>query len=270
MGAIALGKACLRMMFSCDSPFQLGGLDIGRLHDVEDRRAGHAHHVRKDDEQQCSARQDDGAQLLQEGHAVVDGGDRREPLQLHGEEEDQQVADEEFRQRGRCEREARNHLVDRPVAVTHGQEAEQNRQRNGDDRRPEGEEQRVPQPRTQGGRNVLPSGQGCPQIACQDATQPTEIADVGRVVEAEFLTQISQRLRRRRLAEDRGSDVARKNLGAGEDERRHREEEEDAHRHALGDEPQDRRASHGPDPLTPRPSIRPVRSRPSSRRPGGQ
>ena len=45
IGAMALGKACLRMMSNGRQALQLRRLDIGRLHDVEDRGARHAHHV---------------------------------------------------------------------------------------------------------------------------------------------------------------------------------------------------------------------------------
>ena len=46
--------------------FELGHLDVGAGHDVDDRGAGHAHHVRDHDQRQRRDRQRDRRELLAE------------------------------------------------------------------------------------------------------------------------------------------------------------------------------------------------------------
>ena len=89
------------------------------------------------------------------------------------------------------------------------------------------------------GGDVLAAGQRGAEIAGQNAAEPAEIADIGRIVEAEFGAQIGERLRRGRLAEDGLRDVAGQDLRAGEDQDRNGQQEEDAQRDALGNQFQD-------------------------------
>ena len=62
----------------------------------------------------------------------------------------------------------------------------------------------------------------------QEAPEPVEVADDGRPIEAELAADGGQRLGRGLLAQDGGGDVARQDLGAGEDQDRDGEEREQA------------------------------------------
>ena len=199
IGASAFGKACRRMIVDGRQALEFGRLDIGRLHDVEDRGAGHAHHV---GEARRSVSASAGSAIAcmrsHEGHAVIDGGDAREPLQLHGEEVDEHVADEEFGKRGRGEREARDQLVDPAVAIAHGDQAEDDRQRHGtiaaQKARNSVFQSRPPSDVAMSCRLVS----AVPRSPVSTPPSQLEIADIGRIVEAELLAQIGERLRRRR------------------------------------------------------------------------
>ena len=79
-----------------------------------------------------------------------------------------------------------------------------------------------------------PLDMAVPRSPVQHAAEPVEIPDIGRVVETELLAQIGERLRRRRLSENGLRDVAGQDLGAGEDQDRNGQQEEDAQRNALG------------------------------------
>jgi hypothetical protein len=60
----------------------------------------------------------------------------------------------------------------------------------------------------------------------QHAEQPLQVAQIGRLIEPELGAENLQRLGRRLLAEHRGGDVSRQNLGADENQHRHRQEGE--------------------------------------------
>src|SRR5690606_28506447 len=162
----------------------------------------------------------------------------------HREEEDQHIADEEFRQYSRGQRDARNRLVNRAVAVAGGKQPEQDRERHRDGSRAEDEEQRVSEPLADRRGEVATVRKGRAENFGQYAPQPTEIAHDRRIVEPQLGTKVGQGLRRRRLAEYRGSDVSGKDLRPREDQHRYGEEEENAQRNALGDQFQDERSPH--------------------------
>ncbi len=87
-------------------------LDVGRGQQVDDRRARHPHHVRRDDQRQRQRRQQRrgraGRQNGMSGETLASDGKHREE---HRQEQDQEVGDEEFGQRNRRQRRD----VDRPV-----------------------------------------------------------------------------------------------------------------------------------------------------------
>ena len=99
-----------------------------------------------------------------------------------------------------------------------------------------GEEQRVLEAAADRGGDVLPAGQRGAEISRQHPAQPAEVAEIGRIVEAELLAQIGQRLWRRGLAEDGLRHVAGEDLRADEDEDRNGEQQHDAQRDALSDQ----------------------------------
>ncbi len=61
-------------------------------------------------------------------------------------------------------------------------------------------------------------GQRDAEVAAQGAEQPFQVADVGRPVEAQFMAEDGERFGRCALAQHRAGDVARQNLGGGEDQ----------------------------------------------------
>ena len=94
-----VGEGMLADDFQHPKPFQLGGLDIGRLHHVQDSGAGHTHHMRQDDQRKNHHRNSDGIELFTKAHAVVDDRDRRKQPPLDRDPIDQNIADHEFRDR---------------------------------------------------------------------------------------------------------------------------------------------------------------------------
>ena len=207
---------------------QLGGLDIGRLHHVQDRRPRHPHHVRQHHEHQHHHRQGDGIQLVTQAHPVIDRRDRRKDAELHRQEVHQQIADHELGQRNRGKRHPRYQPVRPAVAIAHRQKAQRNRQRHRDDCRPEREEQRVAQTAADFGGDVLAVRQRHAQIAVQDAPQPQEIPGQRGLIQTQFLAQVGKRFRRGRLPQDRLRHVARQQLDPDEDQRRHRQQQDKA------------------------------------------
>src|SRR3546814_16621800 len=75
------------------------------------------------------AGQDDGDELLPQAHAVIDVGQRGRPAERHREQEDQDVADEEFRHRDGAERGDRDRFVDPGVTEARGHEPERSEER---------------------------------------------------------------------------------------------------------------------------------------------
>ncbi len=150
---------------------------------------GHQHGQRQ-------GRQRRDIDALAETHVRKHGRQRGEPAELDGEEEDEQIADEEFRHRDRDQRDDVGEPVD-PLAFVDGREdAEADRQRHRDQRGIAGQEQRVLEFRRDRGQDVALVGQRLAEIAVQGAEEPVEIADIGRLIEAEFVAEHRQRVRR--------------------------------------------------------------------------
>ena len=63
------------------------------------------------------------------------------------------------------------------------------------------------------------------------------VADDGGIVQAERAAHRLDGIRRGRLAEHRRRDIARQDLGAGEDQHGDQEDRQEAERHALEDQP---------------------------------
>ena len=187
-------------------------------------------------------RQRDRRQPFAEAHAVIDGGREGGDAELNREEQDQQVADEELRQRDRRQRDDVDDLVGQPVAELHGEHAERDRERHGDQRGEEGEEQRVSEPLADLFADRVLAGPGGAEIALDGAAEPVEVAFGQRLVEAEILADVFDRLRGRRLAEIGGGEIAGQGFDAAEDHQRHGKEETNAQAQALDDEGRQRAA----------------------------
>ena len=119
------------------------------------------------------------------------------------------------------ERRDGDEAVEEGVAVAHREHAEHDGERHGDDGGGKGEEERVAEALADVGRDVLAVRVALAEIALHGAAEPLEIADDGRLIEAELGADIGDRLRRRLLAEHGGRDVAGQDLRAGEDQHRH-------------------------------------------------
>ena len=111
--------------------------------------------------------------------------------------------------------------------------------------------------------NILSAGESRAEIAGQDTAKPTEIADIGRIVQAHVTPQVFKCLRRGRLSENGLRDVSRQNLRADKYQHGDSKEKEYAHRNALGDQFKDRR-THPPDRLKRSASSATMRNRRSS------
>jgi hypothetical protein len=86
-------------------------------------------------------------------------------------------------------------------------------------------------------------GRGVPEIACDEASEPVEVALGGRAVEPHAGAQLGELLRSRIPAEHGTGSIAGQDLRSREDEDRDDDEGQDAGGDAANDEAQDRMRS---------------------------
>lgn len=91
-----------------------------------------------------------------------------------------------------------------------------------DDRRPEGEKQRVPEPFLNGRGDIL-RGESRSQTALEYPEKPAEVSNIRWIVQPQFLSEVLKRLGRRQLAKNGLRDITGQEVGADEDECRDRE-----------------------------------------------
>src|SRR5574337_1322897 len=151
-------------------------------------------------------------------HAIVDDRYWRKQLPLDREEIDQNIADEEFWNRGGRQRQSRDDLVGHPVVIPDRHQSKKNRQRNGNRCRAGSEEKGIGQPLRDRKGDVLPRAQGFSEIARQEPVQPVEVANIGRLIQSELISEICEGLWGRGLPQNRLRDITRQYLGACEDQ----------------------------------------------------
>ena len=201
-------------------PLEPCHLDIGQREKVHDGRPRHPHHVCGDDQRHGQCGQESGVQPGGQRHSGFDAGQAGEPSQLHGEEEDQDIGDEVFRERDRGQRGGRDQLVQDRIAVKRGQKAQKQRQRDGDHRGMAGQEEGVEGPDGDQLSDRALVGERHAEVALQRARDPGQIAQGGRLVQAQLLAQGGQGLGGGGLAQRLGRDVAGQKLDRQKDHRR--------------------------------------------------
>ncbi|MDT4867294.1 hypothetical protein FQZ97_1021930 [compost metagenome] len=183
-------------------PLQAGHLDIGQLQQVEHGDPGHPHHVRGDHQGQGQRRQEGRLQVLGQARRGRDIGDGREQRELHRQQQDEDVADEELGQRHRGQGNHIDHAIEDRVLVERREQAQEQRQGHRDQGRVGGQEEGVEQPLADqlGHRPAI--GQRDAEVAAQAAQQPVEVTRERGLVQPQFMPQRGQRLWRGGLAEE--------------------------------------------------------------------
>ena len=139
----------------------------------------------------------------------------------------------------------RQRVVERPVPASCGDDPDQDRERDADQRREEHEEGRVHDARPEQLRHGLPGDQRVSEVAGEHAREPVPVLLGDGSVEIQLLPQRGERLGRGGPAEDGPGRIARQRLGRGEDDDRGNEKREDAEQRPphdeAGDAPEDPR-----------------------------
>ena len=113
-----------------------------------------------------------------------DVGDRRHPAELDREDQHQDGGEKELRNRDDAQRHDGHDPVEERIPKHRSGSADDERERHGKDGRSAREQQRMQKPRT----DQFAVGQAVDErnaeIAGQEPTQPTEIANIGSLIEA--------------------------------------------------------------------------------------
>jgi hypothetical protein len=183
--------------------------------------------MRRDDHGQRQGGQRRYIEPLADSHSRKHGRQRREPCEIDRKNNDEDIADEKFRNRNGDQGQDIGDPIGGASLIDRRYNAKADGDRHSDDRGIAGEEQRVLESRQELFDNDALVGQRLAEITVQNAEQPAEISDIGRLIEPELGSEHFQRVRRRLLAEHGRGDVAREDLGADENQHRNREKSQD-------------------------------------------
>ncbi len=207
-------------------PRHLGVLRAQRL---DHARARHPHGCGERRAEQRQHGQDEQARMGERALPRVEQRDRRQRREPREQHEDEQRPDHELGERDDRERDDRDRHVCRTAGMARRDDAEQERERDHQERRDACE----PQRRRQARMNLAPdrhAGAGCEarrrvaEVALHEPGQPVGVAHGNRAVETHVLAQLRNLGGRRGLAQHGGGGVARQHFGPGEDE--HRDDEQ--------------------------------------------
>ena len=199
----------------------------------------------EDPEQRVAAEDvpDNGGDVLADALVAANGAGGRQDVQPRGEGYDEEGAGDELGLRDARQRGQRDDAVGPAVLVEAGDDAKQQRERDGEHEGGHGQDGRIAQLVQEQWSDGQPHRRRRAQMARQQVSKPPQVAQGRQLVKPQLVAQRSQAGRGSRLTQDGLRCVT--GYDAGDDEHEQRDEEEDE---ADEEQPADDEPSHAPPP----------------------
>ena len=145
---------------------------------VDQRRAGHAHHMRNRHQRQRQRGQKSFFQLLQKGRIGSNIRQARKPAHFHRYEHDQDIGDKEFGRGNRGQGKYVHSAVIEGISIQRRQYAQNQRQRNRDTGGKGGEEYGIGKARAYDFANLATIADRGAPVSLQDIPEPVQISNM--------------------------------------------------------------------------------------------